>query len=95
MEVLGDAFLTLPLLLIGFSFFFGTLTSNVGLLYLFLGHLLIVPLSSSVMNTLGRPWMENGQLNIVKAIKYAISLIIPLTVVYVPQSTTTLSTIIR
>ena len=39
----GDAFITLPLLIIGFIFFLGTLTSNIGLLYLFLGHLGIVP----------------------------------------------------
>jgi hypothetical protein len=39
----GDAFLTLPLLLTGFIFFFGLLTSNTGLLWLFLGQLLIVP----------------------------------------------------
>lgn len=72
--LLGDAFITLPLLLIGFSFFFGTLTSNIGMLYLFLGHLLIVPMSSFILNEEGRPWMVNGQFNIVKAIKYAISL---------------------
>jgi hypothetical protein len=73
--LLGDAFITLPLLLIGFSFFFGTLTSNIGMLYLFLGHLLIVPMSSFVLNEEGRPWMANGQFNIVKAIKYVISIV--------------------
>jgi len=39
----GDAFITLPLLIIGFIFFLGILTSNIGLLYLFLGHLGVVP----------------------------------------------------
>lgn len=90
--LLGDAFLTLPLLLIGFSFFFGTLTSNVGLLYLFFGHLLVVPTSSFLMNTMGRPWMENGQLNFINAIKYIISLIVSFTVIYTPTVTTPLST---
>lgn len=39
-----DGFLALPLLIMGFLFFFGTLTSNVGLLFLLLGHFIIVPL---------------------------------------------------
>ena len=39
----GDAFITLPLLIIGFIFFLGILTSNIGILYLFLGHLGVVP----------------------------------------------------
>ncbi len=85
--LLGDAFITLPLLLIGFSFFFGTLTSNIGMLYLFLGHLLIVPMISFLENEQGRPWMENGQLNIIKAIKYVISLITVFTVTYNTSAT--------
>ena len=39
----ADAFLFLPLLILGFSFIYGLLTSNVGLLYLFLGELTVVP----------------------------------------------------
>jgi hypothetical protein len=74
-SLVTDAFLTLPLLLIGFTFFFGTLTSNIGMLYLFLGHILIVPCISYLENEEGRPWMENGQVNIVKIIKYLVSLI--------------------
>jgi hypothetical protein len=53
---MGDAFLTLPLLLLGFTFFFGTLTSNTGLLYLFLGHLLVVPALSFLANEPGAAW---------------------------------------
>jgi hypothetical protein len=52
----GDAFLTLPLLLLGFTFFFGTLTSNTGLLYLFVGHLLVVPALSFLANEPGPMW---------------------------------------
>lgn len=81
-SLLGDVFITLPLLLIGFTFFFGTLTSNIGMLYLFLGHLLVVPMTSFLQNEQGRPWMENGQLNIIKSIKYIISLITVFTVTY-------------
>lgn len=41
---LGDAFITLPLLLLGFIFLFGTLTSNTGLLLLFIGQAVLVPI---------------------------------------------------
>jgi hypothetical protein len=40
----GDAFITLPLLLLGFVFLFGTLTSNTGLLLLFIGQIVLVPI---------------------------------------------------
>lgn len=40
----GDAFVTLPLLLLGFVFLFGTLTSNTGLLLLFIGQIILVPI---------------------------------------------------
>ena len=40
----GDAFITLPLLLLGFVFLFGTLTSNTGLLLLFIGQIILVPI---------------------------------------------------
>ncbi len=40
----GDAFITLPLLLLGFFFLFGTLTSNTGLLLLFIGQVILVPI---------------------------------------------------
>jgi hypothetical protein len=39
----ADSFLYLPLLILGFSFLYGLLTSNIGLLYLFLGQLVTVP----------------------------------------------------
>ena len=48
-----DGFQALPLLLMGFQFFFGTLTSNVGLLYLLLGHFLLVPLLGYYTNESG------------------------------------------
>jgi hypothetical protein len=73
----GDAFITLPLLLIGVSFFFGTMTSNTGLLYLFLGQLLIVPAITFTLNETGRPWKEiNNPLknDYVRLIRYIISL---------------------
>jgi hypothetical protein len=43
-ETLADSFRTLPLLITGFTFLLGTLTSNVGILYLFIGHLILVPM---------------------------------------------------
>ncbi len=83
-NLITDAFITLPLLLIGFTFFFGTLTSNIGMLYLFLGHLLVVPAASFLENEEGRPWMKDGEVKIEKIIKYIISLITVFTVTYVP-----------
>jgi hypothetical protein len=48
---IGDAFLTLPLIIVGFTFFLGTLTSNISLLYLFIGHITVVPALSTIYNT--------------------------------------------
>ena len=42
-DLFRDTFYTLPLLILGFLFFFGTMTSNVGVLYLLLGHAILVP----------------------------------------------------
>lgn len=74
----GDAFITLPLLLIGVSFFFGTLTSNTGLLYLFLGQLLFVPAIQFALNEIGRPWKDSkdsSNTDIIRFIKWVISLL--------------------
>lgn len=45
-SLFADTFLSLPLIIIGFIFLFGTLTSNIGLLYLFLGQVTIPPILS-------------------------------------------------
>jgi hypothetical protein len=81
-EGFGDAFVTLPLLIIGFTFFLGMLTSNVGLLYLFLGHLLVVPALSFLGNEPGIPWKDfkSGQTDITKGIKYIVSVIVFFTI---------------
>ena len=42
-DLFRDTFYTLPLLILGFLFFFGTMTSNVGILYLLIGHIILVP----------------------------------------------------
>jgi hypothetical protein len=56
-SLFADTFLSLPLIIIGFIFLFGTLTSNVGLLYLFIGQLILPPalsyLSSPAANLNG------------------------------------------
>jgi hypothetical protein len=72
----GDAFLTLPLLIMGFSFFLGTLTSNIGLLYLFLGHLLLVPSLSFLANEPGPAWFEGKTVSIVKGVKWLFSMLL-------------------
>lgn len=50
--MIQQSFLSLPLLLIGWALFMGSLQGNIGLLVLFLGHLTAVPLTSLLSNTL-------------------------------------------
>lgn len=50
--LIQQSFLSLPLLLIGWSLFLGSLQGNIGLLVLFLGHLTVVPLTALFSNTL-------------------------------------------
>jgi hypothetical protein len=74
----SDAFLTLPLLVIGFLFFLGTLTSNTGLLYLFVGHLIVVPALSFLANDKGTLWLEQQKdgsyaFSLLKIAKYLFS----------------------
>jgi hypothetical protein len=76
----GDAFFTLPLLIISFLFFFGTMTSNVGMLYLFLGHLLIAPALSFLTNEKGPFLFDSDSISIGKAIKWFLSMFIFLNV---------------
>ena len=73
----GDAFTTLPLLIMGFVFFLGTLTSNIGLLYLFVGHLIIVPALSYLGNNDGHPFLDaNDQFNLTMLVKWIFSLLV-------------------
>lgn len=76
----GDAFLSLPLLLLGFLFFFGTLTSNVGMLYLFLGHLLIAPALSFLSNQDGPLLFDNSTISLTKPFKWLYSMLVFLNV---------------
>lgn len=69
-STVADIFLTLPLLLIGFIFFLGTMTSNIGLLYLFLGHLVIVPALSFAANDLGAAWFEDKKFSLTHMVKW-------------------------
>lgn len=74
----GDAFSTLPLLIIGFTFFLGTLTSNIGLLYVFIGHLIVVPALSFLANAPGIIWMEGGVFAPAKIMKWIFSTLLVL-----------------
>jgi hypothetical protein len=76
----GDAFLTLPLLIIAFLFFFGTMTSNIGMLYLFLGHLLIAPALSFLSNEKGPFLFDQDKISIPKALKWFYSMLVFLNV---------------
>jgi len=70
----ADAFFALPLLIIGFSFFFGLLTSNIGLLFLFIGHLIVAPALSFLSNEPGPIWFEGDKFSITKALKWLFSI---------------------
>jgi hypothetical protein len=73
----GDAFSTLPLLIMGFIFFLGMLTSNIGLLYLFIGHLAVVPALSFLGNEGGNPFKnDNDQWDPAKVFKWVASILI-------------------
>jgi hypothetical protein len=76
----SDAFITLPLITIGLVFFLGMLTSNIGLIYLFFGHLLVVPSLAFFGNEKGFPLWSEGEWSPAKAIKYIISLVVLFTV---------------
>jgi hypothetical protein len=58
----------------GFIFFLGALTSNIGLLYLFIGHLIIVPSLSYLGNQAGHPFYEGDQFNVTGLFKWLFSL---------------------
>jgi hypothetical protein len=70
----GDAFTTLPLLIMGFIFFLGALTSNIGLLYLFIGHLIIVPALGYLGNQTGHPFYEGDTFSATGLVKWIFSL---------------------
>ena len=77
----GDAFITLPLLLLGFVFFIGTLTSNTGLLLLCIGQLALVPVLGFLANDRGIPLHTVGpdeklNFDLVKALKTAVACIV-------------------
>jgi hypothetical protein len=51
---IDDGIVALPIILTGFQFILGSLTSNVGLLWLFLGHLILVPSMLNLSNSFGK-----------------------------------------
>ena len=77
----GDAFITLPLLLLGFIFLFGTLTSNTGLLLLFIGQVVLVPILGFLGNSKGDPFRtanKSGELSfdLITALKTIVACVI-------------------
>jgi hypothetical protein len=75
----GDSFVTLPLILMGFTFFLGTLTSNIGMLYLFIGQMVLVPMLSYLTNTKAEPIWGNP-ISFVASAKWFLSVFTFLTV---------------
>ena len=78
--LIGDAFLTLPLMMTGFVFLFGILTSNTGLLYLFIGQLLLVPSVGFLTNLYERPFFKDKVFSIGRSIQFVFSVIGLLTI---------------
>ena len=76
----GDIFLTFPLILVGFIFFLGTLTSNIGLLYLFAGHLFVAPSLSFLANEKGPAWFDGKDFSVFKSIQWIFSVFSVLTI---------------
>lgn len=77
----GDAFITLPLLILGFIFLFGTLTSNTGLLLLFIGELVLVPILGFFGNNRGDPFRTANKLgelsfDLITALKTTVACVI-------------------
>ena len=77
-STVSDAFLTLPLLIVGFVFFLGALTSNSGLLLLSFGQLILVPALSFLANEPGPAAFANGKFSIMKLIKWLFSILLVL-----------------
>ena len=74
---LTDGFQALPLLLMGFEFFFGTLTSNIGLLYLLVGHFLLVPLLGYFLNE--RQWWNLAKKETISRFVFVLVAIVSMT----------------
>ena len=74
----ADTFLTFPLIMIGFIFFLGVLTSNSGLLFLFFGHLFLVPSLEFVSNESGPAWFRDSKFNILKLLNWLFSVLLVL-----------------
>jgi len=77
-SLFADTFMTFPLLLLGFIFFFGTLTSNVGLLYLLIGHFIVVPSLSFLSDPDSNPFTVDGGIKYFDGIQSIASLCIVL-----------------
>ena len=77
---LGDSFIALPYLIIGLAFFLGSLTSNIGLLYLFFGHILLVPLVCFLANEPGPPLWPLKKPDFFKVLRWVFSYLAVFTV---------------
>jgi hypothetical protein len=88
-ESATDCFAIIPLLIMGLMFFLGVLTSNLGLLYLFLGQIVLVPAMSFAANVPGGlfTYLFNGPA--LTAFKWVISSVIIFTVASVALATET------
>jgi len=79
-DSLSDSFAVIPLLLMGLILFLGILTSNIGMLYLFIGQLILVPAISFAANIPGGvfSYLMDGQY--LAAGKWLVSILAILTV---------------
>ena len=74
----SDTFLTFPLIMIGFIFLLGVLTSNSGLLFLFLGHLFLVPSLEFIANEPGPAFFNGSVFSIQKLVNWIFSVFLVL-----------------
>lgn len=79
-DSLSDSFAVIPLLLMGLIFFLGILTSNIGMLYLFLGQFILVPALSFAANVPGSFFSYLLGKNFITSAKWLVSAFIIFTV---------------
>lgn len=74
-DTVTDGILILPHLLSGFFFLIGTLTSNIGMLCIAAGHLILVPLIAYCANN-AWPMLKSGKINFIEMGKSVVAIVI-------------------
>ena len=83
-DTLTDGILILPHILSGFFFFIGILTSNIGMLCIAAGHLILVPLLAYCANN-AWPLFKEGKFNFIDTAKSVGALLVLIGIAFGPQ----------